>query len=75
VQNDRTVFESTDGGRSFRAVAELDVIAFGFSFLDPGFGWTTVVRGDCTAKDCSDPPRLYVTFDRGRSLRAIDVFF
>lgn len=76
VTSGRSILESTDGGRSFKTVAtHRDVIVTGFTFLDPGFGWTTVVRGDCTSKTCSDPPRLYVTFDRGRSLRAIDVFY
>lgn len=76
VTNERSLLESTDTGRSFKtSVAELDVVLTGLSFIDSGFGWATVVRGDCLAKPCSDPPRLYVTFDRGRSLRAIDIFF
>lgn len=76
LQNGSTIMESTDGGKSFEVtVPETDVVVFGLSFVDPGFGWTTVIRGDCASKSCSDPPRLYVTFDRGRSLRAIDVFY
>jgi hypothetical protein len=76
VTNGKSILESTDGGRTFKtSVAEVDVMVFGLSFLNPSFGWATVVRGDCATKTCSDPPRLYVTFDRGRSLRAIDVFY
>jgi len=76
IQQGRKILESTDGGRTFAVtVPNNDAIPGPIDFLDPGFGWTIVVRGDCSSKACSDPPHLYVTFDGGRSLRAINVFF
>jgi hypothetical protein len=76
VQQGKAILESTDGGRTFKtSVPDAGVLLVDMKFLDPGLGWTTVIRGDCFSKGCSDPRHLYVTFDRGRSLRAIDVFF